>query len=141
MAIVVLATLAGVAVGRTGLPDAGGNVLTGVELASIHALSAEIACEEQKKEKIKVEGRSLGDDAKEESGREVPTWVADARVCAPVVTALAILGADVGVARVGQVAAVLHTDLQALGHVDIGHVGGRLAHADALREGAVSQGT
>lgn len=58
---------------------------------------------------------------------------------APVVAALAVLGADVGVARVSKVAAVLHTDLQALGHVDIGHVGGRLTHADALREGAVSK--
>lgn len=52
---------------------------------------------------------------------------------APVVAALAVFGADVGVARVSKVAAVLHTDFQALGHVDIGHVGGRLTHADALR--------
>lgn len=73
--------------------------------------------------------------------REWPTWVADTRVRAPVVAALAVLGADVGVARVGQVAPVLHADLQALGHVDIGHVGGCLAHADTLREGTVSKGS
>lgn len=63
----------------------------------------------------------------------MPTWVADTRVRAPVVAALAVVGAEVGVARVCEVAAVLHADLQALGHVDVGHVGRRLAHADTLR--------
>lgn len=62
-----------------------------------------------------------------------PTWVADTRMRAPVIAALAVFRADVGVARVRQVAAVLHADLQALGHVDVGHVGGRLAHADTLK--------
>lgn len=60
------------------------------------------------------------------------TWVTDAGVCAPVVAAVAVLGADVGVARVSHVAAVFHADLQTLGHVDVGHVGGRLAHPDTL---------
>lgn len=72
---------------------------------------------------------------KGESGRERPTWVAHTSVRAPVVAALAVFRADVGVAGVGEVASVLHADLQALGHVDVGHVGGRLAHADTLREG------
>lgn len=47
------------------------------------------------------------------------TWVTDTGVCAPVVTAVAVLRADVGVAGVSQVAAVLHADLQALSHVSI----------------------
>lgn len=60
------------------------------------------------------------------------TWVADTGVCAPVVAALAVLRADVGVAGVVQVAAVLHADLQTLSHVHVGYVGGRLAHAHTL---------
>lgn len=60
------------------------------------------------------------------------TWVTDAGVDAPVVAAVAVLGADVGVAGVGHVAAVFHADLQTLGHVHVGHVGRRLAHTDTL---------
>lgn len=62
------------------------------------------------------------------------TWVTDTGVCAPVIAAVAVLRADVGVAGVSQVAAVFHADLQALGHVHVGHVGGRLAHTHALVE-------
>ncbi len=62
------------------------------------------------------------------------TWVTDAGVCAPVIAAVAVLRADVGVAGVGQVAAVFHADLQALSHVHVCHVGGRLTHAHALME-------
>lgn len=62
------------------------------------------------------------------------TWVADAGVCAPVVAAVAVLGADVGVTGVLQVTAVLHADLQTLSHVHIGHVGGGLPHTNTLRE-------
>lgn len=54
-------------------------------------------------------------------------------MCAPVITAVTVLRADVGVAGVSQVAAVLHTDLQTLSHVHIGHVGGRLTHTHTLR--------
>lgn len=61
------------------------------------------------------------------------TWVTDAGVCAPVVAAVAVLGADVGVARVSHVAAIFHTDLQTLGHVHVGHVGRRLTHTDTLK--------
>lgn len=64
--------------------------------------------------------------------RAFVTWVTDTGVCAPVVAALAVLRADVGVAGVGQVAAVLYADLQTLSHVHVGHVGGRLAHAHTL---------
>lgn len=60
------------------------------------------------------------------------TWVADAAVRAPVVAAVAVLGADVGVAGVLQVAALLHVDFQALSHVHVGHVGGSLAHTHTL---------
>lgn len=62
------------------------------------------------------------------------TWVADAGVCAPVVAAVAVLRADVGVTGVLQVAAVLHADLQTLSHVHIGHVGGGLPHTNTLTE-------
>lgn len=60
------------------------------------------------------------------------TWVTDAGVGAPLVAAVAVLGADVGVARVGHVAAVFHADLQTLGHVHVGHFGRRLTHTDTL---------
>lgn len=60
------------------------------------------------------------------------TGVADAGVGAPVVAAVALRRAEVGVAGVGHVAAVLNADLQALGHVHVGHVGRRLTHTDAL---------
>lgn len=99
-----------------------------VELASIHALSTEVACRRQR----------VRSDVKELKRSHCGfvevriTWVTDAGVCAPVVAAVAVLGADVGVARVSHVAAVFHTDLQTLGHVDVGHVGGRLTHPDTL---------
>lgn len=63
------------------------------------------------------------------------TWVTDTGVCAPVIAAVAVLGADVGVAGVRQVTAVLHADLHALSHVHIGHVGGGLTHTYTLVEG------
>lgn len=62
------------------------------------------------------------------------TWVTDTGVCAPVVAAVAVLRADVGVARVRQIAAILHVDFQALGHVHVDHIGGRLPHPDTLME-------
>lgn len=63
------------------------------------------------------------------------TWVTDTGVCAPVIAAVAVLGADVGVAGISQVAAVFHADLQALSHVYVGHVGGCLAHTHTLMDG------
>lgn len=51
---------------------------------------------------------------------ECITWVTDTAVCAPVVAAVAVVGANVRVAGVVQVAAVLHADLQAPGHVHVG---------------------
>lgn len=99
-----------------------------VELASIHALSTEVACRRQR-------GRSNKPELKRSHCGRVEvriTWVTIACVCAPVVAAVAVLGADVGVARVSHVAAVFHADLQTLGHVHVGHVGRRLAHTDTL---------
>lgn len=62
------------------------------------------------------------------------TWVTDAGVRVPVVAAVAVVRTDVGVARVVHVAAVLHADLQALSHVHVGYVVGRLSHTDALMD-------
>lgn len=53
-------------------------------------------------------------------------------MCAPVIAAVAVIRADVGIAGVGQIAAILHADLQALSHVYVGHIGGRLTHPDTL---------
>lgn len=39
------------------------------------------------------------------------TWVTDTGVCAPVIAAVAVVRADVGVTGVVQVAAILHMDL------------------------------
>lgn len=69
------------------------------------------------------------------------TWVTDTGVCAPVVAALAVLRADVGVAGVGQVTAVLHADLQTLSHVHVGHVVGRLTHTHTLAEKKKEEGS
>lgn len=68
------------------------------------------------------------------SAKSFITWVTDTGVRAPVVAAVAVLRADVGVAGVSQVAAVFHADLQALSHVHVGHVGGRLTHTHSLVE-------
>lgn len=65
-------------------------------------------------------------------GLRARTRVTHTGVRAPVIAAVAVLRAAVEVARVGQVAAVFHADLHALTHVQVGHVGGRLAHAHAL---------
>lgn len=62
------------------------------------------------------------------------TWVADTGVCAPVIAAVAVVRADVGVTGVGQIAPVLYMDLQALSHVYIGYIGGRLTHTHALMD-------
>lgn len=62
------------------------------------------------------------------------TWVTDAGVRVPVVAAVAVVRTDVGVARVVHVAAVLHADLQALSHVHVGYVVGRLSHTHALMD-------
>lgn len=60
------------------------------------------------------------------------TWVTDTGVSAPLVHAVAVLRADVGVAGVGQVTAVLNTDLQTLLHVDVARVGRGLSHPHTL---------
>lgn len=68
-------------------------------------------------------------------GQVYITWVADTGVCAPVIAAVTVLRADVGVTGVGHVTAVLHVDLQALSHVHVGNIGRRLAHTHTLVEG------
>lgn len=50
LAVVVQSTFTGVAVGGTRFANAGGNVLTGVELASIHTLLTKITCRTQENE-------------------------------------------------------------------------------------------
>lgn len=42
LAIVVLSTFAGVSVGRTGLADTTGDVLTGIELTSVHTFLTKV---------------------------------------------------------------------------------------------------
>lgn len=115
-------------------------MLAGVELAGVHALLPEITCETRNEQpgvtRDPQRSRRRRGDWAGGRGAGTLTRVADAGVRAPVVAAVAVLGADVGVARVGQVAAVLHADLQALSHVHVGHVVGRLAHADTLTMGA-----
>ena len=64
----------------------------------------------------------------------IVTWFTHTGVRAPVVTAVAVVGADVGVAGVVQVAAVLHTDLQAPSHVHVDYIGGCLSHTDSLMD-------
>lgn len=49
LAVVVLSTFAGVAVGGTGFANTGGNVLTGVELTSVYTLSAKVTCRTDRK--------------------------------------------------------------------------------------------
>lgn len=60
------------------------------------------------------------------------TWVTDTAMCAPVIATVAIVRADVGVTGVRQIAPFLYMDLQALSHVHIGYIGGRLTHTHAL---------
>lgn len=138
LAVVILSAFTSVAVGGARFADAGGHVLTRIQLASIHTLVTEITCRTRKK---KRETKRVRSDIRTLMSRKLGsfelvtarvTWVADTGVCAPVVAALAVLRADVGVAGVIQVAAVLHADLQTLSHVHVGHVGGRLAHAHTL---------
>lgn len=153
LAVVILSTFAGVAVGGAWFADARGNVLTGVELTSVHALFPKVACRKDRKTRTEfkpkgVKYRRLHSHTflnRQRIELFQPTyvcffllvhltWVASTGVCAPVVNALAILWADVGVARVSQITAVFHTDLQALSHVHIGHVVGCLTHTHTLMD-------
>lgn len=62
----------------------------------------------------------------------MPTFVADAGVAVPGVTAVAVLRAGAGGTRVPHVTAVLHPDLEGIVHVQRGDVGGRLPHPHSL---------
>lgn len=128
LAVEVLAALAGVSMGGARLAHARRNVLTGVESAGVHAVLTDVSY---------VTGSEDGNENRSERDARACeafwlTGVADAAVRAPVVAAVAVLGADVGVAGVFHAAALLHVDFQALSHVHVGHVGGSLAHAHAL---------
>lgn len=60
------------------------------------------------------------------------TWVTNTSVCAPVITAMTVLRANVGVTGVSEVTAFFNTNLHALSHVHIGHIGSGLSHAHSL---------
>lgn len=158
LAEVILSTFAGVAVGGAWFADARGNVLTGVELTSVHALFPKVACRKDRQTRTEFKPKGVKYRCLRSHtfliGNVLSflnqlmyvfllvhlTWVASTGVCAPVVNALAILWADVGVARVSQITAVFHTDLQALSHVHIGHVVGCLTHTHTLMDSTHSWG-
>lgn len=59
LAIVILSTFAGVAVGGAWFADARGNVLTGVELTSVHALFPKVACRKDRKTRTEFKPKGV----------------------------------------------------------------------------------
>lgn len=59
LAVVILSTFAGVAVGGAWFADARGNVLTGVELTSVHALFPKVACRKDRQTRTEFKPKGV----------------------------------------------------------------------------------